>query len=68
MDDLSINKQSFLSQFKLDLEVKKSKDILSGDEVKIKDLFGNPSKLGKIDKMADIFPRTDKPNDDGFLA
>lgn len=60
------NKANFFQKNGLEIDVTKPKDVLGKETVKVKDIMNN--KDTKIDKMSDIFPQTDKTDDNDLLS
>lgn len=66
MDNIS-NKAQSLLKFGLQLDITKSKDILGNDTVKARDIL-NGGNDQKINKMSDIFPRSNNGDMDDLLS
>ncbi len=66
MDNIS-NKAQSLLKFGLQLDVTKAKDVLGKDSVKARDILSS-DKDSKIDKMSDIFPRSNDGDMDDLLS
>lgn len=57
------NKANFLKKHGIPTDIVRGNDILSQQEVKIKDVL-NGQKDERIDKMSDVFPKSQNDDDD----
>ena len=60
------NKANFFQKHGLEVDITKPKDVLGKETVKVRDILNN--KDAKINKTTDIFPKTDKTDDNEFLG
>ena len=62
------NKANFYQKHGLEVDVTKPKDVLDKETVKVKDVLSRSDKDAKIDKMSDVFPKTEQTNGNDFLS
>ena len=68
MENIRQNKAQYLAKQGFTLDITKSKDVLGSEQVQVRDILNGKKADDKINRMADIFPRSEQQNDDDLLS